>query len=183
MNIIEHSQTLLNIYFQGLQPTIEEREQGMTKPIVSTSRDDGNKVQTRKASTRPDRHPMKKLYKCTKCSHPPFQNKYSLAQHISVKREAQGSQCDICLEMMSPQHLADHRDKHSVNDRYICKEKLPTGQTCSKNYKRKLGIARHLKIAHRGKSFGSAKLEIIDRKDLKYITKEEYTQEHQVMRQ
>ena len=46
--------------------------------------------------------------------------------------------------------------------------------------KQKWGIVRHLKNVHRGKSFGSAKLEIIDRKDLKYMIKEEYTQKHQV---
>ena len=120
------------------------------------------------------------VYKCTECSHPSFQNKYSLAEHISVKHEAQESQCNICLEMMSPHHLADHRDKHSINDRYICKEKLPAGQTCLKTYKQNLGIVRHLKNTHKGKSFGLARLDIIDRKDLKYITKEEYAQEHQV---
>ena len=77
-----------------------------------------------KTSTTPGKTPMKKIYKCSKCTHPPFQTKYSLAIYISVKHEAEGAQCDICLERMSSHHLAGHKDKHTITDRYHYKEKV-----------------------------------------------------------
>ena len=69
---------------------------------------------------------------------------------------------------------------HSLRDRYICQEKVVnTGKACKKSYKQKSGIVRHLKNAHKGKSFSSARLKIIDRKDLQYKMKDNYAQEHQ----
>ena len=124
---------------------------------------------------------MKKVYKCSKCTHPPFKTKYSLAEHISVKHEVKGAQCDIYLERMSSHHLAGHKDKHTITDRYHCKEKVPsTGKICTKSFKQKSGIVQHLKLAHKGKSFTAANLNIIDSKDLQYESREDYAWDHEV---
>ena len=126
-----------------------------------------------KTSATPGKTPMKKIYKCSKCTHPPFQTKYSLAIYISVKYESERSA--ICLERMSLHHLAGHKDKHTITDRYHCKEKVSgTGKICTKSFKQKSGVLQHLKQAHKGKSFEAANLNIIDKKDLKYISKEDY---------
>ena len=138
----------------------------MTQLTPSTSHDQG-RVQTRRLSTTPEQLPMKKIFKCAKCNHPPFQTKNGLAQHISIY--------DICGKTMSVHHLPDHKDSHSLRDRYICQEKVAsTGKACQKSYKQKSGIVRHLKNVHKGKSFLSARLKIIDRKDLQYETKDNY---------
>ena len=134
-----------------------------------------------KTSTTPGKTPMKKIYKCSKCTHPPFQTKYSLAIHISIKHEAKGAQCDLCLERMSSHHLAGHKDKHTITDRYHCKEKVSgDGKICTKSFKQKSGVLQHIKQAHKGKSFAAANLNIIDKKDLKYISREDYAQDHEV---
>ena len=81
---------------------------------------------------------------------------------------------------MSVHHLPDHKDSHTLRDRYICQEKVAsTGKACQKSYKQKSGIVRHLKNAHKGKSFSSARLKFIHRKDLQYKMKDNYTWEHQ----
>ena len=41
-------------------------------------------------------------------------------------------------------------------------------------------MLRHLKQAHKGKSFTTANLNIIDRKDLQYISREDYMWDHEV---
>ena len=134
-----------------------------------------------KTSTTPGKTPMKKIYKCSKCPHPPFHTKYSLAVHISVKHEVKGAQCDTCLQRMSSHHLAGHKDKHTITDRYHCKEKVPgAGKICTKSLKQKSGVLQHLKQAHKGKSFAAANLNIIDKKDLKYISREDYAWDHEV---
>ena len=134
-----------------------------------------------RTSTTPGKTPMKRVYKCSKCTHPPFQTKYSLAGHMSVKHEAKRVQCDTCLERMSSHHLASHKDKHTITDRYHCKEKvLGTGKICTKSFKQKSGMLLHLKQAHKGKSFTAANLNIIDRKDLQYISREDYVWDHEV---
>ena len=134
-----------------------------------------------KTSTTPGKTPMKKIYKCSKCTHPPFQTKYSLAIHISIKHEAKGAQCDICSERMSSHHLAGHKDKHTITDRYHCKEKVPgTGKICTKSFKQKSGVLQHLKQTHKGKLFAATNLNIIYKKDLKHISREDYAWDHEV---
>ena len=39
---------------------------------------------------------------------------------------------------------------------------------------------QHLKLAHKGKSFTAVNLNIIDRKDLQYISRVDYVQDHEV---
>ena len=82
---------------------------------------------------------------------------------------------------MSSHHLAGHKDKHTITDRHHCKENvLGTDKICTKPFKQKSGMLQHLKQAHKGKSFTAANLTIIDRKDLQYISREDYVQDHEV---
>ena len=76
----------------------------------------------RRFLTGPGQAPLKKRYCSAKCVHPPFQTKYGLVQHISIKHESKGVECDICGKKMSGYHLLDHKDSHSLSDRYICKD-------------------------------------------------------------
>ena len=41
-------------------------------------------------------------------------------------------------------------------------------------------MLQHLKQAHKGKLFAAANLNIIDKKDLKYISREDYAWDHEV---
>ena len=108
-------------------------------------------------------------YKCKKCDHTPFQMKYGLAKHVSVKHKSQGAKCKICGKNMLHYHLPDHMDSHSLTDRYICKEKVKgRGVVCNKGYKKKSAIQRHLKNDHKGKALGSANVEIKDVNELEY---------------
>ena len=154
LNIIEHSQTLLNIYLQGLQTLTGQVATIPTTLSVqtpSTSGDDGGMQIRRRSSTGPGQVPLKKRYHCTKCVHPPFQTKYGLTQHISIKHESNRMECDICGKKMTAYHLLDHRDSHSLSDRYVCEEKVSKmRKACGKSYKQKSGIVRHLKNAHKG---------------------------------
>ena len=55
--------------------------------------------------------------------------------------EAKGVECDICLERMSSHHLAGHKDKNTITDRYHCKENVSgTGKICTKSFKQKSGV-------------------------------------------
>ena len=92
-------------------------------------------------------------------------------------------QCNICLERMSSHHLAGHKDKHTITDKYHGKEKVPgTGKICTKSFKQKLGVLKHSKQAHKRKSFAAANLNIIDKKDIKYISREDYAWDHEISR-
>ena len=71
LNIIKQSQTLSNIYLQQQEIRTE------SVPTPSTSG-----IQTRWHSAI-ETQGMK--YKCKKCDHTPFQMKYGLAKHVSVK--------------------------------------------------------------------------------------------------
>ena len=114
-------------------------------------------------------------YKCKKCDHTPFQTKYGLAKHVSVKHKSQGAKCKICGKNMLHYHLPDHMDSHSLTDRYICKKKVKgRGVVCNKGYKQKSAIRRHLKNDHKGKALGSANVEIKDVNELEYEMKEDY---------
>ena len=104
MLLIFNSETLSNTFehfptsiFQEEETTTTQqgRVQNVIQPTPSTA------VITRsstvqRTSTTPGKTPMKKVSKCSKCIHPPFQTKYSLAEHISVKHEVKGVQCGIC---------------------------------------------------------------------------------------
>ena len=180
MNIIKHSQTLSNIYFQ-------ERQMKMTPPgpaiphpssvpVVSTSTAvaSGRMETRRRSSTQPDATPLKKKYKCMKCSHPPFLTKYGLAEHVNIKHQSKGIACDIYGNLMSVHHLEDHKDHHAVSNRYICEEmNKKTGKICLAGYKQKSGILRHIKNVH-GKTMKKAKVKIIDRSEIEYESREDY---------
>ena len=63
---------------------------------------------------------------------------------------------------MSVCRLDDHKDLHCLTNRYICEEKIKkSGEKCLKGYKQKLGMDRHLKSAHGGKSLKNAKVKIV----------------------
>ena len=72
-------------------------------PVVSTSMvaASGRMETRRRSSTQPDATPLKKKYKCVKCSHLPFLTKYGLAEHINIKHQSKGVACDICGNLMS----------------------------------------------------------------------------------
>ena len=93
-------------------------------PVVSTLMVAASgRMETRKrSSTQPDATPLKKKYKCVKCSHPPFLTKYGLAEHINIKHQSKGVACDICGNLISAHHLIDHKDCHTLSNRYICEE-------------------------------------------------------------
>ena len=93
-------------------------------PVASTSMAaaSGRMETRRRSSTQPDATPLKKKYKCMKCSHPPFVTKYGLAEHINVKYQSKVTACDICGNLMSTHHLKDHNDHHALSNRYICEE-------------------------------------------------------------
>ena len=64
---------------------------------------------------------------------------------------------------MSVYHLDDHKDLHCLTNRYICGEKIKkSGEMCLKGEKQKLGMDRHLKSTHGGKSLKNAKVKIVD---------------------
>ena len=161
--IIEHSQTLSNIYFQKGKtiftppgPLITPAQAPI--PSVPTHSRSG----LRRSSTDPELQPMKKKYRCIKCQHPPFLTKYRLAQHVSIKHKYKGAQCKICGKTMFVYHLDDHKDSHCLTNRYICEEKIKkSGEMCLKGYKQKSGMNRHLKSAHGGKSLKNAKIKIV----------------------
>ena len=101
--LIEHSRTLLNIYFQQGQtiltpPGLLITPTQATIPTVSTHSRSGLR---RRSSTEPELQPMKKKYRCIKCEHPPFLTKYGLAQHFSIKHKHKDAQCEICGKNMS----------------------------------------------------------------------------------
>ena len=175
--LIEHSQTLLNIYFQQGQtiltlPGLLITPAQTTIPTVSTRSRSGLR---RRSSTDPELQPMKKKYRCIKCEHLPFLTKYGLAQHISIKHKHKGAQCQICGKNMSVYHLDDHKDSHCLTSRYICEEQIKkSGEMCLKGYKQKSGMDRHLKSAHGGKSLKNAKVKIVDRDELEYESKDNY---------
>ena len=147
--MVKHYQTFLNTFEHFPMPIFQEeqatstqqgRVQNVMQPTPSTAVITKSSA-VRRTSTTPGKTPMKKVYKCSKCTHPPFQTKYSLAEHISVKHEAKGAQCDICLERMSSHYLAIHKDKHTITDMYHCKEKVPgTSKICTKSFKQKSGM-------------------------------------------
>ena len=173
-NIIEHSQTLLNIYFQKGQTVFTQPEPPMPPALtpIPSVLTPGSSGMMRKSSTDSDLHPIKKKYRCIKCQHPPFLTKYGLAQHLSVKHKSKGAQCEICGKSMSAYHLDDHKDSHC---RYICEERIKkSGEMCLKGYKKKSGMDRHLKSMHRGKALKYAKVQIIDRDELEYESKDNY---------
>ena len=174
--LIEHSQTLSNIYFQQGQtvltppgPLITPAQ--ATIPTVSTCSRSG----LRRSSTDPELQPMKKKYRCIKCEHPPLLTKYRLAQHVSIKHKHKGVQCEICGKNMSVYHLDDHKDSHCLTNRYICEEKIKKSEEmCLKGYKQKSAMDRHLKSMHGGKSLKNAKVKIVDRDELEYESKDDY---------
>ena len=93
-------------------------------PVASTSMAvaSGRMETRRRSSTQPDATPLKKKYKCVRCSHPPFLTKYSLAEHVNVKHQSKGIACDICGNLMSAHHLENHKDHNALSNRYICEE-------------------------------------------------------------
>ena len=93
-------------------------------PVASTSTviASGRMETRRRSSTQPYATPLKKKYKCMKCSHPPFLTKYGLAEHINIKHQSKELACDICGNLMSAHHLIDHKDCHALSNRYICEE-------------------------------------------------------------
>ena len=129
----------------------------------------------RRSSKDPELQPMKKKYRCIKCEHLPFLNKYRLAQHVSIKHKHKGAQCEICGKNMSVHHLDDHRDSHCLTNRDTREEKnKKSGEMCLKGYKQKSGMDRHLKSMHGGKSLKNAKVKIVDRDELEYESKDDY---------
>ena len=93
-------------------------------PVASTSTvaASGRMETRRRSSTQPDATPLKKKYKCVKCSHLSFLTKYGLAEHINIKHQSKGVACDICGNLMSTHHLIDQKDRHTLSNRYICEE-------------------------------------------------------------
>ena len=128
MLILEHYRTLSNIYFQ--QPPKP------AQPKPSTS-----KATTPSTQATPSTRTTKMLYQCKLCNHEPFQTKYGLARHISVKHEKRGTRCKICKRRMVHYHISNHLDSHGLTNRYHCKEKSKViGGECDKQYKQLLGI-------------------------------------------
>ena len=134
----------------------------------------GRKETRRRSSTQPDATPLKKKYKCMKCSHLPFLTKYGLAEHINIKHQSKGIACDICGNLMSAHHLIDHKDRHTLSNRYICEEiNNKMGKMCFTGCKQKSGIHRHIENVH-GKTMNKAKVKIIDRSEIECESKEDY---------
>ena len=181
-NIIKHSWTLLNIYFQGQEETLVQPSVPVppTLPVPSISTVTG--IQTRWcSSTEPQQMPLQKRYKSVKCEHPPFQMKYGLACYVSIKHKDKGVQCEICGKSMLSYHLPDHKDSHALFNRYICKERSKkTSAVCGKGYIQKSAFVWHLKTNHKGKSLPSAKVQIIDRSKVQYETKDDYQVEKEM---
>ena len=145
-------------------------------PVASTSRvaASGRMETRRRSSTQPDATPLKKKYKCVKCSHLPFLTKFGLAEHINIKLQSKGIACDICGNLMSADHLKDHKDCHTLSNRYICEEiNKKMGKMCLTGCKQKSGIHRHIKNVH-GKTMNKVKVKIIDRSEIEYESKEDY---------
>ena len=84
-------------------------------PVESTSTGEvsAGMETKRRSSTWSDATSLKKKYRHMKCSHPPFLTKYSLAEHVNVKHQSKGIECDICGNLMSTHHLEDHKDHHA----------------------------------------------------------------------
>ena len=147
-------------------------------PVVSTSTvaaSASGRMETRRRSPiQPDATPLKKKYKCMKCSHLPFLTKYGLAEHINIKHQSKGVACGICGNLMSAHHLIDQKDHHTLSNRYICEEiNKKMGKMCLTSCKQKSGIHRHIKNVH-GKTMNKAKVKIIDRSEIEYESKEDY---------
>ena len=129
MNIIEHFQTLLNIYFQEELRNVSQVQQPPAKTTSSTC------TKSQVASTDDSARVLKQKFRCKVkgCNHAPFTIQYGLAQHIVTKHEKQGSICAICGCIMSEHYLEGHFDTHRLSNRYICKEKRD-GEVCNKDY-------------------------------------------------
>ena len=131
--LIEHSRTLLNIYFQQGQTVLTPSGLLITPaqatiPTVSNCSRSGLR---RRSSMDPELQPMKTKCRCIKCECLPFLTKYGLAQHVSIKHKHKGVQCEICGKNMSVYHLDDHKDLHCLTNRYICDENLRKVGKCA----------------------------------------------------
>ena len=96
----------------------------------------------RRSSTCSNATPLKKKYRCMKCSHPPFLTKYGIVEHVNVKHQSMGIECDICGNIMSAHHLEDHKDHHTLSNRYICQEtNRKIGKICLTGCKQRVRYA------------------------------------------
>ena len=48
------------------------------------------------------------------------------------------------------------------------------GEVCNKNYHQKKGLVRQLKIVHHQKSFDTSKVQVLDKKECVFGTKDNY---------
>ena len=127
-------------------------------------------------STDDSSRPMKKKFKCkvANCDHAPFAIQYGLVQHVIIKHKKQGKLCNICGCIMSEYYLEGHMDTHCVSNRYICKEKKRDGNICNQDSHQKQGLVRHLKVVHSRRSYNSAKVHVLEKKECVYETKNDY---------
>ena len=100
---------------------------------------------------------IKKMYKCAMITH---------------KKE--GSKYQICGKVISKYHISSHMDKHTLSNRFQCKEKISKGVTCNKSYKQKSALIRHLSTKHNKSSLEVARVVIKEKKDVVYETPGDY---------